>query len=492
MATMIFGPYRLHGLNKRRRLLGLTLCIATFLYAYASWDLFKERILTFPAAGRYLPVPLHVQAPVQVPPPVPVPVAHISPPRPASRLLNLLFTGDDSPIEDQHWPWKGLTRHALRDLVTCLELGNCKPNQEKVVLIGSDYFRAVMKGHNGGEHIWAASTMKAMRNLGYTVLYAESLGGLVDLYRIVPDLVKIVIIDDCAVFRCHKDAENCVQSDENPTGIPIYKILSFFFWSFPRHPLGQRWVLAPEPFALAPDPTGTRVSNNTYLGYSIEDDCALTPFVPHAARPARAWVLAKLLHYLAPARGGAWVKRDFDAATRRTGVQFVLGAGLDQGESAADVARLEMPEKHFNHGTLPKREFMSALAQAKADSARSSPTPYNALCFGVPFINPVDKWEPENPTDIADDYSQHPFMGFLNPPYVYNVRRGDREGFVNAIASAIANPIDSHIPDRMRMAAVQKRLAAIVDNDWEAEARRQAEWCSEPCGCLTPCDTRDI
>lgn len=48
-----------------------------------------------------------------------------------------------------------------------------------------------------------------------------------------------------------------------------------------------------------------------------------------------------------------------------------------------------------------------------------------------------------------------------------------------------------YIPDRMRMSAVEKRLAEIVDNDWEAEEKRQAEWCDQLCGCLRPCDLRD-
>ncbi|KAJ7117559.1 hypothetical protein C8R44DRAFT_879122 [Mycena epipterygia] len=72
-------------------------------------------------------------------------------------------------------------------------------------------------------------------------------------------------------------------------------------------------------------------------------------------------------------------------------------------------------------------------------------------------------------------------MAFMKPPYVYNVRQGDREGFVKAIKDALANAIESYIP----VSSVEWRLAEIMDHDWE---RSQAEWCNEPCGCLTPCD----
>ncbi|KAJ7509753.1 hypothetical protein B0H11DRAFT_1257251 [Mycena galericulata] len=457
-------------LDKRRRtVVGLTVLLASTCYAAAYWEVFTSQLLPFPAPAFTL---------------APVPLAA---PPPSSRLLDVLFTshGSGSTAEASAHPWQHATRHALHDLLQCLVLDSCAPNQDKVILVESMYFRMSMLGGVGGEEIWAGSTIKAMRNLGYTVLHAETLAEAVHLYRIVPDLVKIAIVDDWNSFKCYNDTEHCVQSERNPTGIPIYKILSFYFWPFPRHPLGQRWVLAPEPFALQPDPY--LASNNTYLGYSIEDDCALTPFVPPADRPDDAWVLAKLLRYLHPAGGAAWTKADFDAATNATGVRFALGASLASGDvdatrSKEDVlAELErhLPAKRVNYERMPKAEFMSKVAQTKilvgVGNPSISPTPYNALCLGVPFINPLDMWDEANVDDSTKYHGQHAMMAFMKPPYVYNVRHGDREGFVNAIAAALENPIPSYIPDRMRMSEVEKRLADIVDNDWEAEEKRQAE-----------------
>lgn len=41
---------------------------------------------------------------------------------------------------------------------------------------------------------------------------------------------------------------------------------------------------------------------------------------------------------------------------------------------------------------------------------------------------------------------QHGLLKLLDPPYVYNVQKGDQEGFVKAIQDAISNPIDRFVP----------------------------------------------
>ncbi|KAJ7291570.1 hypothetical protein C8J57DRAFT_1458379 [Mycena rebaudengoi] len=86
---------------------------------------------------------------------------------------------------------------------------------------------------------------------------------------------------------------------------------------------------------------------------------------------------------------------------------------------------------------------------------RRSPTPYDALCLGVPFLNPV---------------SRHGTLKYLDPPYVYNVFKGDKDGFLRAVADAIAHPIESFILDTMRMSSVENRLAAILETEWKKEA----------------------
>ena len=89
--------------------------------------------------------------------------------------------------------------------------------------------------------------------------------------------------------------------------------------------------------------------------------------------------------------------------------------------------------------------------------------------------------------------SQHDGLQELGPPYVYNVFKGDTAGFVQAFKDALSNPIDryacqtvltpvahlgyamtasSYVPERTTMSAVEKRLAAILERDWAAEAEQ--------------------
>ena len=58
----------------------------------------------------------------------------------------------------------------------------------------------------------------------------------------------------------------------------------------------------------------------------------------------------------------------------------------------------------------------------------------------------------------------------MDPPYVYNVFKDDKERFIDAIKQALANPIHRHILPRMTMFAIQKRLATILETDWRKEA----------------------
>ncbi|KAJ7625587.1 hypothetical protein FB45DRAFT_69321 [Roridomyces roridus] len=385
-----------------------------------------------------------------------------------------------------HNPWRYRTRRALRELLTCIERNDCKKNQKKVVIVESMYFFNNMRGAIGGEDIWANSTMLAMKKLGYTVLYAEEMTAAVELYRIIPSLVRMVIVNDWHAFLCWKEIGWCLQSIYNPTGIPAYKLFSFYFWSIPNHPLGPKWVLSPEPYHEMPNPL-----NFTYLGYSVEHACSVTPFVPHSERPNQAWVLAKLLNYFSPDKS-PWVGADFDDASELTGVTYALGAGLDDGHTMPPADML--PAKYVNHDRMDKSVFMSRIAQSRVligvGNPTNSPTPYDALCLGVPFINPYDDWGRigANGDQNTQWDSQHPFMSMLGKPYVYNVRRGDHEGFVQAVEEALANPIPRYIPERMRIESLMARMDELMDTDWEEEMRKQAEWCDKPCGCTLPCN----
>lgn len=115
----------------------------------------------------------------------------------------------------------------------------------------------------------------------------------------------------------------------------------------------------------------------------------------------------------------------------------------------------------------------------------SSPTPYEALCLGTPFINPIHSWDPLDPSNRLSWSAQHELLKFEDPPYVYNVKKGDLEGFVDAVRRAVENPLgDRWVPERMRMESVERRLEELVGRDWEGEWRRLMQERDEARGVL--------
>ncbi|KAJ7653911.1 hypothetical protein DFH06DRAFT_1330007 [Mycena polygramma] len=119
---------------------------------------------------------------------------------------------------------------------------------------------------------------------------------------------------------------------------------------------------------------------------------------------------------------------------------------------------------------FPNKRFLGAGASTGNRVSKCSPTPYEALCLGVPFINPIRRWDANNPTDKTRWMAQHPTIQHLDPPYVYNIFQGDKAGFVKAVVEATSTPIESFVLENMWMRAVEVRLAAILETDWKAEA----------------------
>lgn len=98
------------------------------------------------------------------------------------------------------------------------------------------------------------------------------------------------------------------------------------------------------------------------------------------------------------------------------------------------------------------------------------------------------QWDENNKTDRLSWASQHSELKMLDPPYVYNIHKQDKDAFVNAIFNATRNPIKRYvadcwlkefsvlsagyrcIPADMKASAVATRLGAILARDWRAEA----------------------
>ncbi|KAJ7129190.1 hypothetical protein C8R44DRAFT_732200 [Mycena epipterygia] len=150
-------------------------------------------------------------------------------------------------------------------LMGCMnEPSACGQNQTKVVIVTSPEFIQIMQGGPiRSETIWAYSTRLALNNMGYSVLFSPDMERALQLYHIFHDLVKSVISFPSQVNDCWDNAE-CVRTSENPSGIPAWKLFSFYFWHEVQNPLGAKWTLSPEDYQLQ------GYAPNNYVGYSIE------------------------------------------------------------------------------------------------------------------------------------------------------------------------------------------------------------------------------
>lgn len=74
-----------------------------------------------------------------------------------------------------------------------------------------------------------------------------------------------------------------------------------------------------------------------------------------------------------------------------------------------------------------------------------SPSPFDALCVGVPFINPINYIDWDRPDDPSGWHTQNDAMLALGPPYVYHVRKENATQLAEALKQAIANPIPRYI-----------------------------------------------
>ncbi|KIJ96983.1 hypothetical protein K443DRAFT_681885 [Laccaria amethystina LaAM-08-1] len=368
----------------------------------------------------------------------------------------------------------------LRDLHSCIALDNCGPNQRKVALLAAHWFQqAVVQGFRGGEGIWGISVYKNLRKLGYTTLFATSFEEALFQYRMFPDLVKVVIRNKAG--ECHKDPQ-CVKGPSNPTGIPAWKIFGFEFFPSHGHHIGAslmkgKWILSANPDDLY---HGEAPSPIQYLGYSIEEACISIPVIPLSERADQVWMLMKQINYVYN-DDFAWNRSYFSLAFQELGTKFVGGWEMYQHynwdpEKQGEMANIEDKEHGvINHGILPRPEFIHQVGKSKmmigVGSPWWSPSPYDALCQGVPFLNPIRSYDHSDPWNKTKwYYSQHPSLARYDPPYVYNVHNRDYAGFVNAVKEASTTEIGRFIPDHMTETAVQDRLVFLMETDWKAQA----------------------
>ncbi|KAG8857348.1 hypothetical protein FRB96_005835 [Tulasnella sp. 330] len=258
------------------------------------------------------------------------------------------------------------------------------------------------------------------------------------------------------------------------------------FWNGAEHPLGGAFTLSPEDYSTWK--TTAHGRNNYYLGYSLERTCMKAPYIPHASRPRQAYVFAKHLKF--------FIERDyflFDTHSFKSGEEQVMESDFYTRLQADanvtfvsrmrhDVPGLDIPKGIEEVPHMPNRTaFVQVLGGSRVllgvGNPPMSPTPWEALCLGVPFINPIKNWLRERPNDRTQWLAQHDGVFFLGlgEPYVYHVKVGDRIGFEEAIRKAMDTPIDRFIPAQMKMSSLIDRTRHLVETDWRPMAKQQLQ-----------------
>ncbi|KAJ7768735.1 hypothetical protein B0H14DRAFT_3894977 [Mycena olivaceomarginata] len=267
--------------------------------------------------------------------------------------------------------------------------------------------------------------------------------------RVFAPLVRAVVVDAPDAHACFRDPY-CALHREWAYSIPIWKILSFHYCDDADHPLGRKWTLSAEPYlhacVLPPPPHATDAA--------VQPSCTQQPFIPNSQRPPsrsptgtsrrkQIYIYAKTADCFSPEKR-AFPPHVFARLSAALGVDFVVGV---QGADAAAAAALPA----------------GALVGMGAPS--TSPTPYDALCLGVPFINPILTWDPAHPDDRSRWAAQHEALKHLGPPRVYTVFKDDADGPRPFLTGA-----SPYILHRMELGAVQARVGAALEADWRTAA----------------------
>ncbi|KAL7417314.1 hypothetical protein BDY24DRAFT_377459 [Mrakia frigida] len=471
-----------------------------------------------------LPTPLHLIPPPSSPqsPSHPAHHPHALPPLP--RILDHLNLSSSNSNSNSTSP-QSHNLATLTSLSQCVSSNRefCKQGQTNVILLSAlDFEGAEFGGWTGGEAVWAASVLRSAKALGYSVLFTMGLRETRRFYEVLGEFVKVVIVEPPQSFECLADTKGCTRTEEDARrdaerrddedhldasssditpflrgGIPAWKVFAFHFWSDPQNPLGPSWTLSPEPYHLSgpsledatPFGSGGRAkletllkswsgafqsgwrgavgagkledrTNNFYLGYSIEDVCMKNPYLPPSERKPQAFLFAKHSWFFSNSQY-AWSDDILESTVDRFNLTL-LSACIHDKTTVIPKAITWLGS------SLPQEEFLKTVGEGVVlvgvGDPPLSPSPYDALCLGVPFINPILSYSSDSPLDRTQWYSQQNALRFFDPPFVYNVHRSDKQGFLDAVQSAMDNPMEGRfVPEHMREEEMRERVRVLVE-----------------------------
>ncbi|KAL7420898.1 hypothetical protein Q5752_004852 [Cryptotrichosporon argae] len=411
------------------------------------------------------------------------------------QVLRAMLRQHYIPNDDERFAWT-LNDPLLARLGTCLRQDTCSPSERRVIILASMHFGQAMGGHVSGEDIWALSTIEVLTALNYTLVYASGHMDALLIYEHLAPLVSIVIWDRNQLNRClarndsvHVENEEwrvtgawqtgtkgCIARPEYPQGVPLHKVFVWHFWGSVASPLGPTWTLAPENYARWSG------ASNQYIGYQIESHCKRIPYRAPSERKHRGVVFGKKLIYFKEelafeqgqlGRAAASVPPAPDGWQTPFELVATAGKGVDHGGPE------KLPEPGIiSLGQLPREEWLDLVSRSKVlvgiGMPELSPSPYGALCGGVPFINVVKSWDKKDPEDRSKWHCQQQALCDSPPPYVYNVRAGNQTELEEALRAAVSTSIDRFIPPEMEFNAVLERHRRLVETDWLPQAQAYA------------------
>ncbi|CAD6581105.1 MAG: hypothetical protein TREMPRED_002924 [Tremellales sp. Tagirdzhanova-0007] len=383
---------------------------------------------------------------------------------------------------------RSATLDALDRLAVCTEHNDCGSGEMTVIVLGSFHFGHSQRGHVSGEDIWAGSIVELLKTHNFTLLYTYQPLEALLVYQAIPELIPLVFLESADLDQCLKlsridqqateastspiegidqnepgEKVGCVKQVGFESGIPVQKIRTFHFWNGQRHPL-EGWTVSPENYN-----EWTGGTKNYYLGYWLPHCEHVSP---SSSRLPRAFVLGKRPEYF-EGSNYVWPRNMLLRVAQlmsepESEFEFVGGIGQ---------TRLEDLEPGItNLGVMGKevwnREVQKSAAMLGVGKPFWSPSPYDAWCMGVPFINPITKRDPSEPENRAKWKTQHDGLLDFDPPYVYHVPTDDENALLDALQSAVVRPIDPYIPERMTRESVDKRLLHLVNHNWTAEAEQ--------------------